>query len=293
MSIKSFLITLLAISNVFVYGQNKIQGYVLDKQTAEPLSYATIGALHQQYGTYSDTAGMFTLYYISENDSLKVSNLGYNSLYTCVRNLQKNSKIFLDPNPVKLNEVVINLKKIKIKEMQLGFFTKRPDTNTVPSYSINITATFIPFPANGSNVIIQSVKFPYHMASINFPLRVRILKVKANGEPGDDLISENIIFNQYKKGPELGWSIGSIDMTIYNIYMPQEGIFVALEYIEMDSTPLTLKTGAGKYGPYIGSIKVVNSDISRWVTVLNQSKWMKSPSPTIYAIGLNVVNYTK
>lgn len=58
-----FSLILIIIINQFSFGQGKIQGYVLDAGTKEPLPYATIGAVNKNYGCYTDTSGFFTLYF--------------------------------------------------------------------------------------------------------------------------------------------------------------------------------------------------------------------------------------
>jgi hypothetical protein len=287
MKLKVFLISIFAITNVFLHGQNKIQGYILDKQTSEPLAYATIGALHQQYGTYTDTSGLFTLYFLKESDSLKISYLGYKSLYTCVGDLQRSVRIHLEPDPVQLKEVAVSPKKKKGKVMEIGFFTKKQGIVMAPHYSINMYASFIPFPEKGENVLIKSVKFTYKMASINYPLRIRILTSKTNGEPGEDIITENIVYNNYLEGERV---VGIIDVTRYNVFMLRNGVFIALEWLDFDRTPVP-KEQLSKYGPFIGVIKTSSLVKSDWINNYNQSKWKVNTMPYSNAIGLTVVNY--
>ena len=288
MRIKAFLITILAISSIIVYGQNKIQGYVLDKQTNEPLSYTIISEIHQKYGSYSDTAGMFTLFFLSENDSLKVSNLGYSNINICVRDLLKTAKVLLEPDPFQLQEVVVNSQKTKTKFMEIGFSTKKTNLFIVASYSQNINSIFIPFPEKGSIVLIKSVRFTYTLATRNFPLRVRIISVGTNGEPGDDIVAENIVFSNYKEGRK---QVAVVDITKYNVYMPRNGVFITLEWI-MDKAPVTLEQ-AFQNGPYIGATKTANPDNSLWINAYNNSKWIEMHRAYILAIGLTVGNYSK
>jgi hypothetical protein len=288
MKSKVLLVAVVAITSQFVCGQNKIQGYILDRQTSEPLSFAIIADLHQHYGSYTDTTGKFTLNFLNENDSLKVSNLGYKSLFTCVRDLQKSGKILLEANPVQLSEVVVNSKRKKNKMLEIGFFTKKPNSLLATIYPLNIHSIFIPFPEGGSNVLIKSVKFIYQMASRNYTLRVRILKAKTNGQPGDDIITENIVFNNLKQGQK---QIAVIDISKYNVYMPHDGVFIALEWI-MDKAPLEPRKQLGIDGPYIGILKTNNSSNSQWINAYNNSEWVEVQSRNLLAIGLIVVNYS-
>jgi len=286
MKLNISLIFLLTIVGGVVSGQNKIQGYILDKQTNDPLTYATVGALGFQYGCYADTLGLFTLYYKNENDSLKISYLGYKDIYTTVHNIKNDTKIFLEPNPALLKEVVVTPSKHKPKVMRIGFFSKRYYGVRCTSYPLNLHATFIPFPKDGKIVFIKSIKFAYEIVSKNYPLRVKILKVNENGEPSDGILTENIVFGKYKPFKK---HVADIDVSKNNIIMPANGVFVALEWI-MDKPPVVIDNEVGEAGPYIGLVKTTNVT-THWIGSYNQSKWHVLESKSAFSIGLTVVNY--
>jgi len=288
MKFKILLIPVFIIFNLFVNGQSKLQGYILDKQTSKPILYATIGAVKFQYGTYSDTSGLFTLYYKSERDSLKISYLGYKSIYTCVKDLQQNSRILLEPNPVQLNEVVINPKKTKKKSMDLGYFSKKYNGFLLPPNSLT-HATFIPFPKDGNYVILKSIRFKYRLEENNTPLRIHILNVVNNGVPGDDMLIDNIIFDTYERH---GKQIANIDISKYNLIMPHNGVFITLELIDCDKSNLT--DDIQRKGPAIGVIPNGGPSSSKWYNDYNFPKWYEMTSFRFtFAIGLSVVNYTE
>jgi hypothetical protein len=285
------LLVLILIIIEFASGQKMVQGCIRDIKTNEPLPYATIGALHKQYGCYADTSGKFILFYSDENDSLIITYLGYKNINTTIKDLQKKANIYLESNTIQLNDVIVNPKKVRKKEMELGYFVKKYSMLQVPSYAINIYATFIPFPKDGANVIMKSLRFSYCLATRNSPLRVHILKVKDNGEPGDDMINENIIFSNYKPNRALSSSVAVIDISKYNILMPKNGVFIALEWINLDRTPVNSLKEAGHNGPYINSLKIRNSSNSKWVNLYNQFNWRTMPDTYTMAIGLKVINY--
>ena len=84
MNYRILLIAVLLPISTVAHGQSRIQGYIFDKMTLEPLPYACIGAVNHQYVCYTDTTGLFTLFYSNENDSVKVSYLGYKSSFYTV-----------------------------------------------------------------------------------------------------------------------------------------------------------------------------------------------------------------
>ncbi len=289
MSYSRILFTIVLITtSALLHAQNKIQGYIIDKKTSEPLPYACIGAIQLQYGCYADSTGLFTLFFSNENDSVQVSYLGYKSLFVTVRDLKKNTKVCLEANPWQLKDVTVIPKKSKKKEFEIGFFKKKTVMLRVPAYPINIYTTFIPFPNKGSNVIIRSVKFVYAASPKNYPIRIRIFKANEKGEPGEDLVNDNIVFNSFKPQRALINSVANIDVSKYNITMPKNGVFIGIEWL-CDGNLLNYKTKTWADGPYINSVKTGNTQ--QWINFNNNSHWGKTTNSYSLAIGLNVVAY--
>jgi hypothetical protein len=290
MNIRFLFATFLMAISTLTHGQEKIQGYVLDKMTSVPLPYASIGAVHLQYGCYTDTTGLFTLFFSNENDSVKVSYLGYKSLFYTIGDLEKHTKIYLESDPLQLKEVVVIPKKSKKKEMEIGYFKRKIVMLHCPSYAANIYMTFIPFPSKGSHVVIKTIKFVYSAASKNYPIRIRILKANDNGEAGEDLVNENIIFKNYKPDRALISSVANIDVSKYNIDMPQTGVFIGIEWLS-DGKPLNTNSRIWDDGPYINSVKTGVSSYAQWINFNNNSQWQRMSSDYTLAIGLTVVDY--
>lgn len=282
------LIILFTISSLAVRGQNKIQGYVLDKQTNRPLTYAIVSEAHQKYGSYSDTTGLFTVLFQNINDSLRVSSIGYNTINICIQDLQKNATILLEASPTPLGEVVVKPRGKRLQEMEIGFFTKRAHLPTAMVYPVNLKAVFIPSPKVDGIFLIKSIKFLYETTDGGIPLRVRVLKSKANGEPGEDLVSENLIIKKAKNGKKL---VANIDILKANLYMPKDGVFIVFEWI-MDKSLARTNVKEGIPGPYIEAV-LSNLERSQWLSDLNNLKWTKAQTHTIPSVGLTVFDYSK
>jgi hypothetical protein len=260
----------------------------LDKHTNKPLSYAIVSEIHQKYGSYSDTTGLFTMLFQNTDDSLKVSSIGYNSINICIRDLQKNATILLEASPLHLGEVIVKPSGKKLQEMEIGFFTKKTNLSTAMLYPVNLKAVFIPSPKVDGIILIKSIKFLYVTTDGGSPLRVRVLKAKNNGEPGEDLVSENLIINEAKNGKKL---VANIDISKANIYMPKDGVFIVFEWI-MDKSLAKTNVKEGIPGPYIEAVKS-NIETSQWINDLNSSKWTKVQSRSTLSVGLIVVDYSK
>jgi hypothetical protein len=288
MRIKSTLFLLIALQSLSGRGQNQIQGFIFDKQNNKPLSYAIVSETHQRYGSYSDTTGLFTIFFQNENDSLKISSLGYNSKCFSVRDLQKSPKIMLESEPVLLGNITINPSRIKPNELEIGFFTKKTNIVSASAYPLNLQAVFIPSPKEGERLLIKSINFVYETTIQNSPLRIRLLDAEQNGQPGKDLIMQNLIIRKLKNGKK---QVAEIDISKANLYMPKNGLFIVFEWI-MDKSLARTNIKEGIPGPYIGGVKS-NSESSHWISSLNSSKWIKIQSKTAFSAGLTVVNYSK
>jgi hypothetical protein len=288
MRIKAQLIILLTISSLVVSGQNKVRGYVLDKQTNMPLSYAIVSELHQKYGSYSDTTGLFAIFFLSENDTVKVSNIGYKSRDLSIRDLLENSSIYLEPSPLQLSEIVVVPNSRKLKEIEIGNFTKKTNISAATAYPLNIRTVYVPFPENRNLVLIKTIRFIYETAPRNYPLRIRLLEAKPSGEPGNDIISENLVINRFKNGNR---QIAEIDISKSKIYMPYDGVFIVFEWI-MDKKFQNSTPKEGIPGPYLGAVKSIESS-SQWITSYNSAKWRKVQNNIILSAGLTIIDYPK
>ncbi len=88
-----------------------ISAKVVDKETKEPLVFATVGILDKPIGTITNMQGDFDFYIPVEfrNENLVISTLGYNSYQAPVWTLldNKNQVIELDKSTTVLKEVVV------------------------------------------------------------------------------------------------------------------------------------------------------------------------------------------
>lgn len=106
-----YLTLLLLFSVCLAYGQSiTITGKVVDKQTGEPLSYATVGLKDQAIGTISNQDGEFD-FHIPEsysNETFSVNMLGYRSFEAPVSSLiGQEQTIALERSTMLLEEVTV------------------------------------------------------------------------------------------------------------------------------------------------------------------------------------------
>ena len=85
------------------FSQNQLRGIILDQETKVPIEYVDI--YNKEDYTSSNEEGKFL--FVSNNDSLKVSILGYNTISSTFQE-QKSDTIFLTKKIQNLDEIVIN-----------------------------------------------------------------------------------------------------------------------------------------------------------------------------------------
>jgi CubicO group peptidase (beta-lactamase class C family) len=94
--------------------QNVISGTVLDKATGAPIDLVTIGIVRKGIGTNTNQEGEFRLIINDSNkkDTLRVSIVGYETLFVPLQNLSDKNPIKLEPKIYSLDEVTIRAKKL-------------------------------------------------------------------------------------------------------------------------------------------------------------------------------------
>ena len=107
-----FLILFLGTS-LTALGQQLMEGQVLDKETSEPIPFASVGIVGTSKGTSTNLDGKFSLA-ITGGAILRVTCIGYESLEM---NSSEAQRILLKPLPTQLNAVVVFSKEINPKKV--------------------------------------------------------------------------------------------------------------------------------------------------------------------------------
>ena len=107
-----FLILFLGTS-LTALGQQLMEGQVLDKETSEPIPFASMGIVGTSRGTSTNLEGKFSLA-ITGGAILRVTCIGYESLEM---NSSEAQRILLKPLPTQLNAVVVFSKEINPKKV--------------------------------------------------------------------------------------------------------------------------------------------------------------------------------
>lgn len=109
---RKFLLLLLLLSTSILYSQNinVYSGVITNKETNEPLPFASISLKNFPIGTISNEKGEFNFYIPGtyKNDTISVSYIGFNSYEVAISQALRKFKIKLNPSNEVLNEVVLS-----------------------------------------------------------------------------------------------------------------------------------------------------------------------------------------
>lgn len=241
MEYKFYLHIICLLSITLSFGQTVVK----DKQSKEPVSYANI-SFGNGFGMFADDAGffIFTEKLYPDVDSLYVSALGYKSLRISTANIT--NLMLLESDVDELNEVVIRTKiDRKFKEETLKPYLDDDYYHCwLPTIESEI-AVFFPN-EDQQDQQMMTVHFPITLESKDWEKRKKknaekqtfstLFKAKFynnnNGFPGKELLIKTIVFRVTEKGGD----VYSLDVSDYDIMMPEDGMFVSLQVLGYTDT---------------------------------------------------------
>lgn len=259
---KILLFTLIKISSL--YSQN-IQGTVVDSLSRNKIQFSSVVLLNGR-GIYTNSEGQFNLTSKKNNDTLKISTVGYHSKLIPLKpyeNQEKiNLKIYLQPKVEQLSEVLINSKKLKFnKKVTLG---EKRDGNIGMSSLIGYeTCILIKNPKRK----LGRVKRVYinlkrrHDAQLNAAFNIKLYEYdKINNKPGDLLNEERILVYPKNKKYRL-W----VNLKDLKIDFPENGICIGVEMINTHGKVKKYTT----FGPMYRYTKSESNDFTIWSNYYN------------------------
>nr|WP_277881470.1 carboxypeptidase-like regulatory domain-containing protein [Hymenobacter cyanobacteriorum] len=208
----------------------EIKGVIVDKDTKEPLPFTSIGLKNEQIGALSNEHGQFVVPAPTQNtaDSLVVVALGYGRRAVLVKRgvAVASLTIELPKRAVALGNVTV--KAGKVKNLGLGSKSDDPGEGMIQGLPGSQYAFFVKNDKKKRLGNVRTVSF--YIGENGFPrepFRVRLYKADGNyNAPNTDLLTENVVVSAPQGGQ---WY--TVDLTPYNIIAPEEGFFVAMEWV--------------------------------------------------------------
>jgi len=268
---KLLAITILLISN---YCFSQLKSVIIDSETKEKIPYVNIWIENENIGTTSNEKGEFELE-INGTKIILFSALGFETRKISSDSIK--NVLELKPLVTELKEVVIKSKK-QNKKLVVGKFKKSKINHyfacgTTPW----ISARYFKYQEDYDKTsFLNKIRVLTNSDVNDSKFNIRFYSVSKNGEPNESIFDENII-GIAKKGKK----ITEIDISDLNIEFPKEGLFIAIEWLIIESNKHQYSytmTGSGKkltgisYEPAIGTVPA-ETDENSWI--FTQGKWRK------------------
>ncbi|TGE20372.1 carboxypeptidase-like regulatory domain-containing protein [Hymenobacter aquaticus] len=210
--------------------ENKISGRIVDQKTKEPIPFASIGLKEEQSGALTNEYGFFQMPMPEKNaqDSLVVLALGYFRKAILIKKGTNVQDLIIEvpKRVIELSEVKVQ--GGKIKDLSLGSKGSTPGEGMIQGLPGQQYAFFVKNDKGKKLGNVRSVSF--YIGENGFPrepFRVRLYKADGNyNSPNTDILTDNVVVSAPKGGE---WY--TIDLTQYNVPAPEEGFFVAMEWI--------------------------------------------------------------
>lgn len=268
----SFIICLISIVT-----KAQITATIKNPTDQKPIPYVNIWVENENIGVTADESGKFIIA-VPANSKLVFNALGYDD--KTIEASKIVGIVYLIPKVFELKEVVVSSAK-KTIENKIGTF-KQKGINAFYGSSDNfpyMVARYYPNDSkNAETPFIKSV-MPFCSSDVtNAKFKLRIFEAKESGFPGDELINESIIVTVKK-----GNSQPIIDLTKYNLTFPEYGLFVGLEFMQLESnkhlyTVTIEETNKKKkqtsLEPAFGLRNYLSKDEEIWL--LSKGKWNKA-----------------
>ncbi|MBR2649317.1 MAG: hypothetical protein IKD55_10785 [Sediminibacterium sp.] len=204
------------------------QIFIKDKQTKEPLAYATVLLIKESKVCYSDSIGTLFLEekLIQQNDSLEISFINYKKLLVTGSMLAASNQILLERSFFQLREVIVS----DCKEEEIIRITDKYGTiQSSNGAGFDIPIKLLGFYPNetGKEGWLSSIEF--YASSVKQPdakLRIHWYEWdELKKEPGKDITDTNIIVAVHKNG----WN--KIDIPEKRIFVGSKGIVLGFDMI--------------------------------------------------------------
>jgi hypothetical protein len=254
---------LLLLMSFYVSAQTK--GVVVD-ESGKPIPYVNIWVENENIGTTSEVDGSFSLE-IKEEKILIFSVLGFQTRRVS-STISEN--VILTQQLFQLNDVIIEKPK-NSKTVTIGNSKK----SNISHWSGKKPWIFAKkFDNEFINSDIQFIKkaIIYTKSKIaNANFKLRIFSVDENGFPKEDVLLSDIIV-YVKKGKHTN----EIDLQKYHLRIPDEGIFVAFEWLILESNKFEYKDNENGNNQFTYEPAIIVNPVEREMTYTYRiAKWTK------------------
>ena len=232
--LKRLLLLLLVASSWPALGwaqqEGRITGRVVDEKTQDPIPFASINLAEEQTGALTNEYGYFQLAMPTKvtEDSVIVMALGYKRTALYVKRGTNMEEIILQLPRQAIALSNVQIEASKVRPLMLGAHSNSPGAGMIQGMPGSQYAFMCKNEKAKKLGAIRTVSF--YIGENGFPrepFRVRIYKANGNyNAPNEDMLTESVIVSAARGGE---WF--TVDLSPYNLIAPEEGFYVAMEWI--------------------------------------------------------------
>lgn len=253
----------------------QIKGVVVDENN-QPISYVNIWTENETLVGTSEEDGTFIVDEKNSEINLVFTAIGY----------EKKTQKVSEAMRVVLNLATTELQEVQIQNPLLNRFNQiaKYDKNNISLYyGLGTTQLFLAKKFTFNDTIkdtpyLKSIILNTRSDRGGSSVRIRIKDIDKDGNPGDDLINDNLIL-KVKSGNRNS----ELDVSKYKFKIGEEGIFVVVEFLILKENEYILYDKNKKSylltKPSIGTIP--SEEVTFWVYNKNWKK-MKNRNPYNY-----------
>jgi len=207
------------------------EGHIYDNKTKEPIPFVNLSFLETLRGSSTDENGKFFLdvpkTYLEKK--IHISSLGYKDTIVAARTLYTTKKLNMVEDSFELDEVVVTedlgdsfvLNPISSYDIKSGFYSSSTPW-VLATYFPNIGAAKKYL---GKITIFMQDNSDYKRNVSKFRVRIYDVDPKTK-KPKNDLLRHSIVLESDREKDFV-----SIDISDFQIKVPQEGIYIGLEWL--------------------------------------------------------------
>lgn len=221
---KRIILLIIVFVNIVYHttAQIEISSNLKDSISSNFIEFASISVKNKNIGTYSDASGKFTIKGLYEFDTIIIRHITYKTLYIPVNEIKQNNFIYLQPQTIPLEEVLVKPNKYSGKMI---WTLNSQSKSTFTGFSGFELGTFVYSKIENSLINEIIIKTKKSNKAGEYYVKLHLYHIN-NGKPSDEILLSKNIFVLNAKTKNIRITIEN-----ENIRLPNTGIFVSLEWV--------------------------------------------------------------